>query len=144
MWVEVLNCLFDQFHSMSNHFWSSCFLVEKRQESFYAFFSVVQQHLIEQHGMKTTSLECLRIHIYRVSRNVVIHACYCCFSSSNEFVPTDCTSFTGGWVIIVRPRGCRMGPLMPALAFYELIRRHSRSNPGFCDEGNCAATVKMC
>ena len=37
----------------------------------------------------------------------------------------------------------RMGPLMPAPVFYELIRRHSRSNPSFCDEGNCAATVKM-
>ena len=38
--------------------------MEKRQESFYAFFPNVQHHLIEQHGMKTTSLECLIIHIY--------------------------------------------------------------------------------
>ena len=81
--------------------------------------------------------------IYRVSCTAVIHACSFGFSSLNEFVPTDCTSFTRGCVIRFRSTCCtdlyesgRMGSLMPASAFCELICRHSRSNPGFCDEGN--------
>ena len=41
-----------QFHSMSNHFWSWCFLMDKGSRA----FEVVQQHLIEQHEKMTTSL----------------------------------------------------------------------------------------
>jgi len=80
--------------------------------------------------------------LYRMSCTAVIYACSCCFSSSNEFVP-NCTSFTGGWMLRFRPTGGkkvyesgRMGPLMSAPTFCGLIRRHSRSNPGFRDEGN--------
>ena len=58
---------FHQFHSMLNNFWSDGFFMEKWQEGFNVFFLVVQQYLIEQHGRKTTSLECfffcITIHI---------------------------------------------------------------------------------
>ena len=73
--------------------------------------------------------------IYRVSCTAVFHACSCCFSSWNQFVPTEYTSFTVGLVIRYRLTGGTK-VYENGRVDCELIRRHSRSKPGFCDKGN--------
>lgn len=102
-------------------------------------FAVVQQHLIEQHGMLFSVSE----YEYKLSYIAAIHACACCFSSSKELIATGCTSVSRGWVIRFRSTGGanvyergKMGPPLPVSVLCATIRKRSWSNPGFCDKGN--------